>query len=72
MCGEIGGSAEEDAAEYIGEHVSKPVLGYIAGFTAPRARRWATPARSSRLDGNRRGEGRGARAAACVGGTRHR
>ena len=35
MCGEIGGSAEEDAAEYIGEHVSKPVLGYIAGFTAP-------------------------------------
>ena len=35
MCGEIGGSAEEEAAEYIGEHVSKPVLGYIAGFTAP-------------------------------------
>jgi succinyl-CoA synthetase alpha subunit len=35
MCGEIGGSAEEEAAEYIGEHVSKPVLAYIAGFTAP-------------------------------------
>ena len=35
MCGEIGGSAEEEAAEYIGAHVSKPVLAYIAGFTAP-------------------------------------
>ena len=35
MCGEIGGSAEEEAAEYIAEHVTKPVLAYIAGFTAP-------------------------------------
>jgi succinyl-CoA synthetase alpha subunit len=35
MCGEIGGDAEERAAEFIGEHVSKPVVGYIAGFTAP-------------------------------------
>jgi succinyl-CoA synthetase alpha subunit len=35
MCGEIGGDAEERAADYIGEHVSKPVVGYIAGFTAP-------------------------------------
>jgi succinyl-CoA synthetase alpha subunit len=35
MSGEIGGSAEEEAAEYIGEHVKKPVVGYIAGFTAP-------------------------------------
>jgi succinyl-CoA synthetase alpha subunit len=35
MSGEIGGSAEEEAAEYIGDNVSKPVVGYIAGFTAP-------------------------------------
>ncbi len=35
MAGEIGGSAEEEAAEYIAEHVSKPVVAYLAGFTAP-------------------------------------
>ena len=35
MCGEIGGDAEERAAEFIADHVSKPVVGYIAGFTAP-------------------------------------
>jgi succinyl-CoA synthetase alpha subunit len=35
MCGEIGGDAEEQAAEYIAESVSKPVVAYIAGFTAP-------------------------------------
>jgi succinyl-CoA synthetase alpha subunit len=35
MCGEIGGDAEEQAAEFIAEHVTKPVIGYIAGFTAP-------------------------------------
>jgi succinyl-CoA synthetase alpha subunit len=35
MGGEIGGDAEERAAEYIAENVSKPVVAYIAGFTAP-------------------------------------
>jgi succinyl-CoA synthetase alpha subunit len=35
MVGEIGGDAEERAADYIAEQVSKPVVAYIAGFTAP-------------------------------------
>jgi succinyl-CoA synthetase alpha subunit len=35
MAGEIGGSAEEEAAEFIAAHVSKPVVAYIAGVTAP-------------------------------------
>ena len=35
MCGEIGGDAEEQAADYIAQHVTKPVVAYIAGFTAP-------------------------------------
>jgi succinyl-CoA synthetase alpha subunit len=35
MCGEIGGDGEERAAAYISEHVTKPVVAYIAGFTAP-------------------------------------
>jgi succinyl-CoA synthetase alpha subunit len=35
MSGEIGGAAEEDAAEFIAANVSKPVVAYIAGFTAP-------------------------------------
>lgn len=38
MIGEIGGDAEERAAKYISEHVSKPVVGYIAGFTAPKGK----------------------------------
>ncbi len=35
LSGEIGGDAEERAADYIAEHVTKPVVAYIAGFTAP-------------------------------------
>jgi succinyl-CoA synthetase alpha subunit len=35
MSGEIGGAAEEEAAEFIADNVSKPVVAYIAGFTAP-------------------------------------
>ncbi len=35
MIGEIGGDAEERAAEYVKAHITKPVVGYVAGFTAP-------------------------------------
>jgi succinyl-CoA synthetase alpha subunit len=39
MVGEIGGSSEEEAAEYIQHHVKKPVVAYIAGVTAPAGKR---------------------------------
>ena len=39
LIGEIGGTAEEEAAAYIKDHVTKPVIGYIAGVTAPKGKR---------------------------------
>jgi succinyl-CoA synthetase alpha subunit len=39
MMGEIGGTDEQKAAQYVGQHVTKPVVGFIAGQTAPPGRR---------------------------------
>lgn len=46
MIGEIGGDAEERAAEYIRNHMTKPVVAYVAGFTAPEGKTMATQAQS--------------------------
>ena len=47
MIGEIGGTAEEDAAEFVATSMTKPVAGFIAGTTAHPGREWGTPAPSS-------------------------
>jgi malate-CoA ligase subunit alpha len=39
MIGEIGGPQEADAAVFVREHMTKPVVGYVAGLTAPKGRR---------------------------------
>ena len=52
MIGEIGGPQEAEAAEYAKEHVSKPVIAYIAGLTAPKVKEWDMLAQSSVLEVN--------------------
>ena len=42
LIGEIGGSAEEEAAEWISANGTKPVVGFVAGSTAPPASEWGT------------------------------
>ena len=52
MIGEIGGSAEQDAAKWASEHMTKPVVAYIAGFTAPEGKQMGTLVPSFPEQGN--------------------